>query len=209
MKNTINIDKNTKFIPTVNSEDTKTNEIWLNFLNVPTGGVVDIYYGCDYRKQFQISPGVPWQLPEIYCSDGEMVKFRWYLDEETQSGFISLVGDESLYKDLVISKRSNTLLVCDGSIKPIKTDYMIELAKLISDTTGATPKYCYEDLLILRNTMVGELIEKGVEISTDATIEDISKAIEILGAPKAYVQIVGAVRSKGEGMYSEVKEVSL
>lgn len=204
MKNTINIDKN---IPTVNSEDTKTNEIWLNFLNVPTGGVVDIYYGCDYRKQFQISPGVQWQLPEIYCSDGEMVKFRWYLDDETQSGFISLVGDESLFKDLVISKKSNTLLVCDGSLKPIKTDYMIELARLISDTTGATPKYCYEDLLMLRNIMAGKLIEKGVDIDANATIEDISKVIGALGAPKDYVQIVGVVQSKGKNMYSEVKGV--
>lgn len=207
MKNTINIDKNANFIPTVNSEDTKTNEIWLNFLNVPTGGVVDIYYGCDYRKQFQISPGVQWQLPEIYCSDGEMVKFRWYLDDETQSGFISLVGDESLFKDLVISKKSNTLLVCDGSLKPIKTDYMIELARLISDTTGATPKYCYEDLLMLRNIMAGKLIEKGVDIDANATIEDISKVIGALGAPKDYVQIVGVVQSKGKNMYSEVKGV--
>lgn len=207
MKNTINIDKNANFIPTVNSEDTKTNEIWLNFLNVPTGGVVDIYYGCDYRKQFQISPGVQWQLPEIYCSDGEMVKFRWYLDEEEHSGFITLVGDESLYKDLVISKKSNTLLVCDGSLKPIKTDYMIELARLISDTTGATPKYCYEDLLMLRNIMAGKLIEKGVDIDANATIEDISKVIGALGAPKDYVQIVGVVQSKGKNMYSEVKGV--
>lgn len=207
MKNTINIDKNINLIPTVNSEDTKTNEIWLNFLNVPIGGVVDIFYGCDYRKQFQISPGVPWELPELYCSDGEMVKFRWYLDEEEHSGFITLVGDESLYKDLVISKKSNTLLVCDGSLKPIKTDYMIELARLISDTTGATPKYCYEDLLMLRNIMAGKLIEKGVDIDANATIEDISKVIGALGAPKDYVQIVGVVQSKGKNMYSEVKGV--
>ena len=207
MKNTINIDNNINFIPTVNSEDTKTNEIWLNFLNVPIGGVVDIFYGCDYRKQFQISPGVPWELPELYCSDGEMVKFRWYLDEEEHSGFITLVGDESLYKDLVISKKSNTLLVCDGSLKPIKTDYMIELARLISDTTGATPKYCYEDLLMLRNIMAGKLIEKGVDIDANATIEDISKVIGALGAPKDYVQIVGVVQSKGKNMYSEVKGV--
>lgn len=201
MKNTINIDKNANFIPTVNSEDTKTNEIWLNFLNVPTGGVVDIFYGCDYRKQFRISPGVSWQLPEIYCSDGEMVKFRWYLDEEEHSGFISLVGDESLYKDLVIAKKSNTLLICDGSLKPIKTDYMIELARLISGTTGATPKYCYEDLLMLRNTMVGELLEKGVDIDANATIEDISKVIGTLGGPRNYVSITG---SEPE-MMSEVK----
>lgn len=207
MKNIISIDKNLQYAPTINTEDTQTNEIWLNFLNVPTGGVVDIYYGCDYRKQFQISPGVPWQLPEVYCSDGEIAKFRWYLDEEEQSGFISLVGNESLYKDLVITKKSNTLLVCDGSLKPIKTDYMIELARLISETTGATPKYCYEDLLVLRNTMVGELIEKGVDIDANATIEDISKVIGALGAPKDYVQIVGVVQSKGKNMYSEVKGV--
>lgn len=202
MKNTINIDKNINFIPTVNSEDTKTNEIWLNFLNVPIGGVVDIFYGCDYRKQFQISPGVPWELPELYCSDGEMVKFRWYLDEEEHSGFITLVGDESLYKDLVISKKSNTLLVCDGSLKPIKTDYMIELARLISDTTGATPKYCYEDLLMLRNAMVGELIGKGVDIDANATIEDISKVIGALGAPKSYIDISANYFTDGINVFS-------
>ncbi|MCI5495690.1 MAG: hypothetical protein MR407_05065 [Roseburia sp.] len=202
MKNTINIDKNINFIPTVNSEDTKTNEIWLNFLNVPIGGVVDIFYGCDYRKQFQISPGVPWQLPELYCSDGEMVKFRWYLDEEEHSGFITLVGDESLYKDLVISKKSNTLLVCDGSLKPIKTDYMIELARLISDTTGATPKYCYEDLMMIRNIMVSKLIEKGVDIDANATIEDISKAIGSLNGPKSYLELNANYFNNGERMYS-------
>ena len=202
MKNIINIDKNLQYTPTINTEDTQTNEIWLNFLNVPTGGVVDIYYGCDYRKQFQISPGVPWQLPEIYCSDGEMVKFRWYLDEETRSGFISLVGDESLYKDLVISKKSNTLLVCDGSLKPIKTDYMIELARLISETTGATPKYCYEDLLVLRNTMVGELIEKGVDIDANATIDDISKAIGSLNGPKSFLEISANYFKDGINLYS-------
>lgn len=202
MKNTINIDQNTNFIPTVNSEDTKTNEIWLNFLNVPTRGVVDIYYGCDYRKQFEISPGVAWQLPEIYCSDGEMVKFRWYLDDETQSGFITLVGDESLYKDLVIAKKSNTLLVCDGSLKPIKTDYIIELARLISGTTGTTPKYCYEDLLMLRNAMVGELIGKGVDIDANATIEDISKLIGALGAPKSYIDISANYFTDGINVFS-------
>lgn len=202
MKNTIVIDKNLQFVPAVNSEDTGMNEIWLNFLNVPTGGVVDVYYGCDYRKQFKITAGVSWQLPEIYCSDGDMVKFRWYLDEETQSGFINLVGDESLYKNLVIAKRSNTLLVCDGSLKPIKTDYMIELARLISNHTGATSKYCYEDLLLLRNVMVGELIEKGVQISTNATIEDISKAIEGLGAPKSCLEISANYFTNGINVFS-------
>ncbi|CDD36260.1 unknown [Roseburia sp. CAG:309] len=202
MKNTINIDKNINFIPTVNSEDAKTNEIWLNFLNVPTGGVVDIFYGCDYRKQFQISPGVPWQLPDIYCSDGEMVKFRWYLDEEEHSGFISLIGDESLYKDLVISKKSNTLLVCDGSLKPIKTDYMIELARLISDTTGATPKDCYEDLLEIRNKLVDESREKGVDIDSNATLEVVTRGVEQITSVQSYIPLLGSRFMNGKNMYS-------
>ena len=202
MKNTITIDKNLNFTPVVNSEDTGTNEIWLNFLNIPENGYIDVYYGCDYREQYQIFAGVPWLLPEKYCSDGDMVKFRWYLDEENQSGFISLVGDESLYKNLVISKRSNTLLVCDGSLKPIKTDYTVELAKLISNHTGATSKYCYEDLLVLRNTMVGILTEKGVYIDANATIEDISKVISSLGAPKGYIPISSMYFKKGENVYS-------
>lgn len=202
MKNTITIDKNLNFAPVVNSEDTGTNEIWLNFLNIPENGYIDVYYGCDYREQYQIFAGVPWLLPEKYRSDGDMVKFRWYLDDEEQSGFISLVGDESLYKNLVIAKKSNTLLVCDGSLKPIKTEYNVELAKLISNHTGATSKYCYEDLLLLRNTMVGILTEKGVDIDTNATIEDISKVIGSLGAPKGYIPISSMYFKQGENVYS-------
>ena len=207
MKNTIKIDKNTNFKPVINSENDKINEIWVTVLNVPENSGLEVFYGCDYRREYSIYPGLPFQLPEKYCSDGEMIKFRYRAkdDEEDESPFIALIGDESLYKDLVITKKSNTLLVCDGSLKPIKTDYMIELARLISGTTGAAPQYCYEDLLVLRNTMVGELLEKGIDIDANGTIEDISKAIEALGAPKAYVQIVGAVQSKGEGMYSETK----
>ena len=201
MKNTITIDKNLQYVPIVSSEDTGTNEIWLVFLNIPDNGYIDVYYGCDYRQQYQISAGVPWLLPEIYCSDGDMVKFRWYLDEEEQSGFISLVGDESLYKNLVIAKKSNTLLVCDGSLKPIKTDYTLELAKLISNHTGATSKYCYEDLLLLRNTMVGILTEKGVDIDANATIEDISKVIGSLNGPKSYIELNGTIISKGHYLY--------
>ena len=92
-------------------------------------------------------------------------------------------------------------MVCDGSLKPIKTDYNVELAKLISNHTGATSKYCYEDLLLLRNTMVGILTEKGVDVDVNATIEDISKVIGSLNGPKSYIELNGTIISKGHYLY--------
>lgn len=116
MKNIITLDTKSGLLPELSfDEGVLGNVIAIRIFNIGTNAKIELYYGCDFRKMTVID-GSEFIVPSEYCSDNEIIHIR-YIDEEVTSSFIHIAGNESLYEDLQLVKKSNYLFCCSGKKK--------------------------------------------------------------------------------------------
>ena len=116
MKNLITLDTKKGLIPELSFvEGISDNIILIKVFNIGTNPKIEIYYGCDF-KELTGMDGNEFIIPSEYCSDNEIIHLR-YIDDKSKSNFIHIVGDESAYENLKLTKKSNFLFCCDGKRK--------------------------------------------------------------------------------------------
>lgn len=116
VKNIITLDTKKGLIPELSFvEGISDNIISIKVFNIGTNPKIEIYYGCDF-KELTGMDGNEFIIPSEYCSDNEIIHLR-YIDDKSKSNFIHIVGDESAYENLKLTKKSNFLFCCDGKRK--------------------------------------------------------------------------------------------
>lgn len=116
VKNIITLDTKKGLIPELSFvEGISDNIILIKVFNIGTNPKIEIYYGCDF-KELTGMDGNEFIIPSEYCSDNEIIHLR-YIDDKSKSNFIHIVGDESAYENLKLTKKSNFLFCCDGKRK--------------------------------------------------------------------------------------------
>ena len=116
VKNIITLDTKKGLIPELSFvEGISDNIISIKVFNIGTNPKIEIYYGCDF-KELTGMDGNEFIIPSEYCSDNEIIHLR-YIDDKSKSNFIHIVGDESAYESLKLTKKSNFLFCCDGKRK--------------------------------------------------------------------------------------------
>lgn len=161
MKNVITLDTTKGFIPELSFvEAVNQNIISIKVLNIGKNPKIEIYYGCDFRELVGMN-GNEFVVPSKYCADNEIIHFR-YIDDESESKFVHVVGNESAYENLKLIQKSSYLFVCSGiPAKKQEIDYMKKLAELISSMTSANEKSCYNDLFQLEKLFNTQLTRLG------------------------------------------------
>lgn len=113
MKNIIHFDTKKGLIPELSFvEGISDNIISIKVFNIGTNPKIEIYYGCNFKELTGMDEN-EFIIPSEYCSDNEIIHFR-YIDDKSKSNFIHIVGDESAYENLKLTKKSNFLFCCDG-----------------------------------------------------------------------------------------------
>lgn len=116
VKNIITLDTKKGLIPELSFvEGISDNIISIKVFNIGTNPKIEIYYGCDF-KELTGMDGNEFIIPSEYCSDNEIIHLR-YIDDKSKSNFIHIVGNESAYENLKLTKKSNFLFCCDGKRK--------------------------------------------------------------------------------------------
>lgn len=115
MKNVITLDTEEGLVPELNVISTTENAIYFRIYNPGTSAKLEIYYGCDYKKTLSVTTK-DIQIPTEYVSDAGMIHVR-YVDAVTESKFVHILGNENLYKELKLEKRTTYLYSCAGAKK--------------------------------------------------------------------------------------------
>lgn len=115
MKNVITLDTEEGLVPELNVLSTTENAIYFRVYNPGKSAKLEIYYGCDYKKTLPVTTK-DIQIPTEYVSDAGMIHVR-YVDAATESKFVHILGNENLYKELKLEKRTTYLYSCAGTKK--------------------------------------------------------------------------------------------
>ena len=115
MKNVITLDTEEGLVPELNVISTAENAIYFRIYNPGTSAKLEIYYGCDYKKTLSVTTK-DIQIPTEYVSDAGMIHVR-YVDSAIESKFVHILGNENLYKELKLEKRTTFLYSCAGAKK--------------------------------------------------------------------------------------------
>ena len=115
MKNVITLDTEEGLVPELNVISTAENTIYFRIYNPGTSAKLEVYYGCDYKKTLSVTTK-DIQIPTEYVSDAGMIHVR-YVDAVTESKFVHILGNENLYKELKLEKRTTYLYSCAGAKK--------------------------------------------------------------------------------------------
>ncbi len=115
MKNVITLDTEEGLVPELNVISTTENAIYFRIYNPGTSAKLEIYYGCDYKKTLSVTTK-DIQIPTEYVSDAGMIHVR-YVDSAIESKFVHILGNENLYKELKLEKRTTFLYSCAGAKK--------------------------------------------------------------------------------------------
>ena len=107
MKNVITLDTEEGLVPELNVISTAENAIYFRVYNPGASAKLEIYYGCDYKKTLSVTTK-DIQIPTEYISDAGMIHVR-YVDATTESKFVHILGNENLYKELKLEKRTTYL----------------------------------------------------------------------------------------------------
>ena len=170
------------------------NSIIIQPIEASAGSTIEIMYGSECKEIIPLENVIEQdiEIPRKYCSDGAIVHFR-YVDSEKTTKFIHIVGDQSLYDDLVLVKKTNDLYFCDGKLaENVDPNYMEKLANLISVATNADAENCYKDLFTIETELNKQLIRLGGMTGTtvDESVSNLA-AIENKGqALNGYVAVI-------------------
>lgn len=163
MKNVIVFDTE-KGVPELVLVSSPKNSIYFRVVNPMKNAKIMIFYGSTY--QYTISDLTQdIQIPTVYVSDAEMIHIK-YVDTVTHIN-LHVIGNETLYDDLILSRKENNLFFCAGTksdetdIESIDSIYLKKLAKLINSTTLPAIKCCYDDLATIKKRLDKELIRLG------------------------------------------------
>lgn len=190
MKNVITLDTTKGLLPELSFvESVNQNVISIKVLNIGKNPKIEIYYGCDFRELTGMN-GNEFFIPSEYCSDNEIIHFR-YIDDDSESKFVHVVGNESAYENLKLIQKSSYLFVCSGTkVKNQEIDYLEKLAELISPMTLANEKSCYDDLfrleeifnkhLIRLGSSAGETVSESVQHLSDIEIPSFESKSQIV-----------------------------
>lgn len=180
------------------------NAIVVRVINAVAGSTLEIMYGSECKEIIPLENTIEQdiEIPRKYCSDGAIVHFR-YVDSEKTTGFIHIVGDQSLYGNLVLVKKNNDLYFCDGTLaEGVEIDYLKKLANLISEITKVNVKSCYNNLFVIETELNRQLTRLGGSIGTtvDESVSNLAD-IEITPpsppSPQGKGQIVAEVLIDG------------
>lgn len=148
------------------------NSIIIQPVEASAGSTIEIMYGSECKEIIPLENVIEQdiEIPRKYCSDGAIVHFR-YVDSEKTTKFIHIVGDQSLYDDLILVKKTDDLYFCDGTlVENVEPDYLEKLANLISTATQADAKSCYSDLFAIETELNKQLTRLGG--STGTTVDE-------------------------------------
>lgn len=175
VKNIITLNTTKGLLPELSFvESVNQNVISIKVLNIGKNPKIEIYYGCDFRELTGMN-GNEFFIPSEYCSDNEIIHFR-YIDDDSESKFVHVVGNESAYENLKLIQKSSYLFVCSGTkVKNQEIDYLEKLAGLISPMTLANEKSCYDDLFRLEELFNKQLVRLG-----GTTGETVSESVQRL-----------------------------
>lgn len=115
MKNVITLDTEEGLVPELTVISSVENAIYFRIYNPGTSAKLEVYYGCDYKKTLPVTTK-DIQIPTEYVSDAGMIHVR-YVDAATESKFVHVLGNENLYKELKLEKRTTYLYSCAGAKK--------------------------------------------------------------------------------------------
>ena len=115
MKNVITLDTEEGLVPELTVISSVENAIYFRIYNHGTSAKLEVYYGCDYKKTLPVTTK-DIQIPTEYVSDAGMIHVR-YVDAATESKFVHVLGNENLYKELKLEKRTTYLYSCAGAKK--------------------------------------------------------------------------------------------
>jgi hypothetical protein len=115
LKNVITLDTEEGLVPELNVISTAENAIYFRIYNPGTSAKLEVYYGCDYKKTLSVTTK-DIQIPTEYVSDAGMIHVR-YVDFAIESKFVHILGNENLYKELKLEKRTTFLYSCAGAKK--------------------------------------------------------------------------------------------
>ena len=115
MKNVITLDTEEGLVPELTVISSVENAIYFRIYNSGTSAKLEVYYGCDYKKTLPVTTK-DIQIPTEYVSDAGMIHVR-YVDAATESKFVHVLGNENLYKELKLEKRTTYLYSCAGAKK--------------------------------------------------------------------------------------------
>lgn len=116
MKNVITLDTQDGLVPELNIVFSRENIICFRVYNPGTSAKLEVYYGCDYKRTLTVSESQDIQIPTEYVSDAGMIHVR-YTDRTTESKFVHILGNESIYRDLKLEQKTKYLYSCAGAKK--------------------------------------------------------------------------------------------
>ena len=116
MKNVITLDTQDGLVPELNIVSSRENIICFRVYNPGTSAKLEVYYGCDYKRTLTVSESQDIQIPTEYVSDAGMIHVR-YTDRTTESKFVHILGNESIYRDLKLEQKTKYLYSCAGAKK--------------------------------------------------------------------------------------------
>lgn len=119
MKNTLSFDPQKDRYPILTIAESEENAVHVKIIGPSSGARLEIYYATEFKTLIDMETGVPEKeirIPGEYCRDNGMIHIR-YVDDKMKSAFFHIIGDESLYNDLVLVKKTNYIFYCAGNAK--------------------------------------------------------------------------------------------
>lgn len=197
VKNIIKIDILNPYYYTIENVNDGSNSIWIQFTNYSDTGRCEIYHCDAYYEELAIGPDGTVEIPSQYYCDGSTMHIRY--ENGVTTSFIHVTGDGGKYDDLVVVKVSDCIATITGNVKATISDYSSALARIISAYTKSNDESCYENLNVLRKSIIKTINEMGGIVGENATIEDINNSLIELDAKLAtgMALIADAITAKG------------